>query len=113
MTTSLDLHVLDSLANHDAAKIRKYALLFLQSMDDVLAQIEVAIDNKDIPQLGAMGHRAKSTALNVGAAEFSHQCMLLEQASQNHDSSTALAIAQTLRPLFGPLRAAITLHIAN
>ena len=113
MSIPLDIHVLDTLANHDAAKIRKYALLFIQSMDDILAQIDVAIDSKDIAQLGAMGHRAKSTALNIGAADFSQQCMLLEQAAHNQDSSTALAVAQTLRPMFGPIHAAITRHIAS
>ncbi len=113
MSHALDLSVLDALANHDAAKVRKYALLFMQSLDDVLAKIDVAILSKDIAKLGAMGHRAKSTALNVGAADFAQQCLLLERAAHDQKDAVALEIAQTLRQLYVPIQQAITQHLAS
>jgi HPt (histidine-containing phosphotransfer) domain-containing protein len=111
MTLSLDLSVLEELAGHDAAKVRRYALLFIQSLEDVLAQIDGAVASQDLALLGDMGHRAKSTALNIGASAFAHECLLLEQAARSQDSATSLAIAKSLRPLFVPIHAAILRHL--
>jgi HPt (histidine-containing phosphotransfer) domain-containing protein len=113
MSSALNFSVLEDLANHDAAKVRKYALLFIQSLEEVLANIDDAIVRQDIAQLGAMGHRAKSTALNIGATEFAGQCLLLEQAGHAGDSAKALAIAHNLRSLFAPIHTAITAYLAN
>ena len=112
MTHTLDLSVLEELANHDPAKVRKYALLFIQSLEDVLAQIDGAVAHHDLTLLGNMGHRAKSTALNIGATGFAHECLLLEQAAQAQDSAASLAIAKNLRAMFTPIHAAILRHLA-
>jgi HPt (histidine-containing phosphotransfer) domain-containing protein len=113
MSPEFNLSVLEDLANHDAAKVRKYALLSIQSLEEVLAKIDDAIVRRDISQLGAMGHRAKSTALNIGATEFARQCLLLEQAGHAGDGATALAIAHDLRDLFVPIHTAINAHLTS
>ncbi len=107
----LDLSVLDTLVNHDAAKLRKYSLLFIASLEEVLAQVDEGIARADCALLGAMGHRAKSTALNIGAAGFSTQCLRMEQAATAQDTAAALALAHTLRPMFQPIRAALLQHL--
>jgi HPt (histidine-containing phosphotransfer) domain-containing protein len=111
MTMTLDLSVLDTLANHDATKLRKYSLLFIASLEEVLAQVDDGIARTDCSLLGAMGHRAKSTALNIGATGLSAQCLLLEQAATTHDTVAAMALAHTLRPMFLPIRAALLQHL--
>ncbi len=104
---ALDLSVLDRMVGNDPAKFRKFALLFISSLEDVLQQIDEAIARADLSALSAMGHRAKSTALNIGARSFSDQCRLLEQAAGEGDCATALALAQSLRPQFLGIRHAI------
>lgn len=104
---AFDLSALKALANHDEAKLRKYSQLFIASLEDVLAQVDDGIDRSDIALLGAMGHRAKSTALNIGAADFGQQCLLLEQAATARDVSAAIGLAQSLRPMFLPIRTAL------
>jgi HPt (histidine-containing phosphotransfer) domain-containing protein len=111
MTHTLDLSVLEELACHDAAKVRKYAFLFIQSLEDILVQIDSAVACHDLNVLGNMGHRAKSTALNIGATAFAHECLLLEQAARAQDSATSLAIATSLRPMFAPIHAALLHHL--
>ncbi len=111
MAMTLDLSVLNTLANHDAAKLRKYSLLFIASLEEVLAQVDDGMARVDCTLLGAMGHRAKSTALNIGATGFSTQCLLMEQAATAHDTAAAMALAHTLRPLFLPIRAALLQHL--
>jgi HPt (histidine-containing phosphotransfer) domain-containing protein len=108
---TLDLSVLDTLANHDAAKLRKYSLLFIASLEEVLVQVDDGIARADSALLGAMGHRAKSTALNIGATAFSTQCLLMEQAATAHDTAVTIALAHSLRPMFLPIRAALLQHL--
>lgn len=109
----LDLSVLDTLVNHDAAKFRKFALLFISSVETVLTEVDTAITQEDLATLAAMGHRAKSTALNVGAAEFSQQCLLMEKAAKAQDAEAALAFARSLRPQFERICEAIHLRLAG
>jgi HPt (histidine-containing phosphotransfer) domain-containing protein len=80
-------------------------------LEDVLAQIDGALASQDLALLGDMGHRAKSTAMNIGASAFGHQCLLLEQAARAQDSATSLSIAKNLRPMFAPIHAAILRHL--
>ena len=109
----LDLSVLDTLVGHDAAKFRKFALLFISSMETVLSEVEAAVAQNDMATLGAMGHRAKSTALNIGATAFSRQCLLLEQTARAHKGDEAIAIAQGLRPMFAAICQAITQRLGS
>jgi len=108
----LDLSVLETLVNHDATKFRKFALLFISSIDTVLTEVDTAIATDNLPLLMAMGHRAKSTALNIGAEAFSKQCLQLEQLARAQDRPAALQIARELRPGFEIIRLAIEQRLA-
>lgn len=96
----LDLSVLDTLVGHDAAKFRKFAQLFMRSVEGVIAEVDTAIAQGDMAKLAAMGHRAKSTALNIGAREFANQCIAMEDAARIGDVALAVEIGRSLRPLF-------------
>lgn len=96
----LDLSVLEALVGHDATKFKKFAQLFMRSVEGVMAEVETAIAEKDMAKLAAMGHRAKSTALNIGATEFSNQCIAMENAARLHDVAAAVELARSLRPMF-------------
>ena len=108
----LDRTVLDELVGNDAQKFRKFALLFLTSLDDVLHQVDAACASGDIATLGAMGHRGKSTAMNIGAAKLSGMCLQLEQTARAKDAAQALALARGLRSEVEGIRAAIGLRLA-
>ena len=103
----LDLSVLDALVGNDATKFRKFALLFISSMETVLSQVDTAAT------LGAMGHRAKSTALNIGATAFSRQCLSLEQTARAQKVDEATAIANGLRPMFTAICQAIQQRLGS
>jgi two-component system sensor histidine kinase/response regulator len=112
-TGALDLSVLDKMVGGNPMKFKKFALLFVSSMTDVMAQIEAAVAQGDLPTLAAMGHRAKSTAMNVGATGLSVQCLLLEQAAHAGERVSALSVAQGLKPMFTAVCAAIELRLAD
>lgn len=108
-----DLSVLEQLAGCDAARFRKYALLFITSIEDVLSQVDDAVSRGDLEALCAMGHRAKSTARNIGAAGLADQCLRLEQLAAARERDAALATARELRPLYTVVRAALELRLAG
>ena len=109
----LDLSVLDRMVGNDPARFRKFALLFLQSVGDVMDQVDQALLAEDLAALGALGHRAKSTSMNVGAATLARQCGALEFAAQQQDRVGAYAIARGLRPLLEVVRTAIEQRLAD
>jgi HPt (histidine-containing phosphotransfer) domain-containing protein len=109
----LDLSVLDTLVNHDPVKFKKFALLFIDSIETVLTEIDAGIASKNLSTLMGMGHRAKSTAKNIGAEAFSTQCLRLEQTAREQDLDTALQIAAGLRPQFETIREAILRRLAS
>lgn len=113
LESELDLTVLDTLANHDHTKVNRYALLFFRSIEDVLGQMDEALACGDLARLGALGHRAKSTARSIGAFGFSQACLQLEHAAQTHNDAAATAIATTLRPLYEGIHQALLQHLAT
>jgi hypothetical protein len=55
-------------------KMRKYALLFLSSARDGLAEMDEALAMEDLAHLSELGHRTKSAARAVGAMQFGNLC---------------------------------------
>ena len=106
-SVGLDLSVLDALVEHDAAKFHKFAQLFMHSVEGVMAEVDTAIAQGDMAKLAAMGHRAKSTALSIGATEFANQCIAMEKAARAHEVASALEIGRSLRPLFASIGRAL------
>ncbi len=70
----LDLATLALTFGNDAVKMRKYALLFLDTARDGIAEMEQAMALEDLGRLADLGHRSKSSALAVGAHAFAAIC---------------------------------------
>jgi len=104
---TLDLQVLGRLTAANPARFEKYKALFKSSMEDLLLQVDAACPAKDLALLGAMGHRGKSTAKSIGAAELSRQCVLLELACKARNEAAAVHTASDLRRLYNDAWAAL------
>ena len=95
----VDLDVLARIVSHDPEKIRKYAQMFVSSMNDTLTEIETTLARADVVALAALGHRAKSSARTVGATGFADLCQALEQCKSAEDYDKARGIIEKMRPL--------------
>lgn len=104
---TLDRAVLGRMTASNPVRFEKYSALFRSSMEDVLLQVDAACEGKDMASLQAMGHRGKSTAINIGAAELSRQCTLLELAGKARNEAAALQTAKNLRTLYNEACAAL------
>ncbi len=95
----IDLAVLANIVSPNPEKIRKYALMFVSSTHDTLAEVEATLAHADMVGVAALGHRAKSSARMVGAMGFADLCQALEQCTQAGDYDKACGIVAQMQPL--------------
>jgi HPt (histidine-containing phosphotransfer) domain-containing protein len=79
-------------------KMRKYALLFLSSARDGLAEMDEALAMEDLAHLSELGHRTKSAARAVGAMQFGNLCYALEQVRKDADAANAAGWCRRCTP---------------
>jgi len=92
----IDFTVLAELVGGNKAKMREFALKFLASARQDMAEVEAALERKDLAALCALGHHIKSPASMAGALGFAHLCQALEHSG---DVEQARGIVSQLRPL--------------
>jgi two-component system, sensor histidine kinase and response regulator len=95
----IDLSLLAASLGGRADKVRKYALMFAESMSMTMQEIDVAQASEDLAALAALGHRAKSAAATVGALGFARHCQALQQFKQGGDLGQARDIVAAMGPL--------------
>jgi signal transduction histidine kinase/HPt (histidine-containing phosphotransfer) domain-containing protein/CHASE1-domain containing sensor protein/ActR/RegA family two-component response regulator len=90
-------------------KMRKYALLFLDSARDGLVEIDAALAQGDLAQLSELGHRIKSAARAVGAMRFGNLCLALEKVRKDPDTANAAQLVRQMHAMLAVLNG----HIAQ
>ncbi len=95
----IDLAVLAKAVSHNPEKIRKFALMFVSSMHNTMAEVAATLAHADMVGVAALGHRAKSSARMVGATGFADLCQALEQCKHAGDYDKACGIVAQMRPL--------------
>jgi HPt (histidine-containing phosphotransfer) domain-containing protein len=103
----LDLDVLDALVSGDPAKLQKFLMLFISSMEELMQQFEDASTREDLAELIELAQRAKSNALSIGAVTFALHCEQLELAVHQANAARALAMADALQSEFTAICEAI------
>jgi signal transduction histidine kinase/DNA-binding response OmpR family regulator len=76
----ISLSVLAALVDNDAETMARLLQLFLDNASSTLDEMEGALAARDGKQVGALGHRLKSSAKAVGATRFAAICAALEHA---------------------------------
>ncbi|MFS2003080.1 CHASE domain-containing protein [Duganella sp. CT11-25] len=84
-------------------KMRKYALLFLQSARDGMKEVDAALARDDLAQLSELGHRIKSSARAVGAMQFGNLCLGLEHLRKDPDIGKARQLVQQMHAMLAVL----------
>ena len=92
----IDLAVLAELVGGDRPKMREFARKFLASARQDMAEVEAALERKNLAVLCALGHHLKSPARMAGAMGVAHLCQALEHSA---DAEQARSIVSQLRPL--------------
>ncbi len=110
-TVVIDLLVLEKILGSDPARIDKFSRKFLLSAQQGLAEIEAALQQENMLELAALGHRNKSPARTVGALGFAELCQSLEQFKLGGDIEQARQIVAQMRSLLEQIAAQINRNI--
>ncbi|WP_035817924.1 CHASE domain-containing protein [Janthinobacterium sp. RA13] len=111
-TAILDLGTLALTFSNDAAKMRKYTQLFLDTARDGIAEMEQAMALEDLGRLADLGHRSKSSALAVGAHAFAGLCTSIEGLRVGGDLQQARTLLTALRPALAQVAEQISMEFA-
>ena len=106
-----DVSVLEDLVDGDRAMFEKFTQMFVSSFETALANVDSALANGDLVAMRAMGHRAKTTARNVGAIALGNACEMLEITSETSTIDAATQAAVDLRPMFEAVRTELSRRI--
>ena len=93
-------------------KMRKYALLFIESARDAMREIEEALARTDHERLADLGHRLKSSARAVGAMGFATLCEALEAQRAGATVDEAAGVVARLAALLDLLAEHIEREVA-
>jgi HPt (histidine-containing phosphotransfer) domain-containing protein len=100
----IDMAALALTFGGDPDKMRKYALLFIDSARDGLAEMATALERSELTRLADLGHRTKSSARAVGAMGFAELCLALERFRERGTLEEARAIVNRMVELHERLR---------
>ncbi len=103
-TDIIDLAVLAKIVGNDPAKLKKFALKFIESADKGMTEIETALAQEDLAALAAVGHRMKSSAKTVGAMGFAELCHALELLRNGGNLQQAKGIITNLHLVLEQIR---------
>ena len=96
----IDLAVLAELVGGNRLKMREFALKFLASARQDMAEVEAALEREDLAALDALGHHIKSPARMAGAIGFANLCEALQKYSKDGASMEQIrGIVSQMRPL--------------
>jgi len=109
----LDMDALSLTFGGNPLKMRKYALLFLESAQHALGEIGVALEAGDVGRAAGLGHRLKSSAKAIGAMGFADLCAALEAASGDASAEAARALAGRMAELLTRLAEHIEQEVAT
>ena len=96
----IDLAVLAELVGGNRLKMREFALKFLASARQDMAEVEAALEREDLAALDALGHHIKSPARMAGAIGFANLCEALQKYSKDGASMEQIrGVVSQMRPL--------------
>lgn len=74
----IDFAALAELMGGNKLKMREFSLKFLVSARQDMAEVDAALERKDVAALGMLGHHIRSPARMAGAMGFADLCQTLE-----------------------------------
>ncbi|SNX60106.1 HPt (histidine-containing phosphotransfer) domain-containing protein [Nitrosomonas ureae] len=95
----VDIVRMRQMFHDNSVLVQKFCLKFIEVANNTLSEMEVAQGERDLPALGRLGHKLKSSARTIGALSFADICEALEKASANNNWFDAESLMVKIRLL--------------
>lgn len=95
----VDIAVMRQMFHNNDTLVSKFALKFIEVADSTLSEMKLAQTAKDLPTLGRLGHKLKSSARTIGASSFAELCEALEKAGLDNNGDEAELLLTKIPPL--------------
>lgn len=92
----VNLSVLSETLGNNQEMIKKYFLLYVQSIKNDFSEVEKDLSGKNIKKLIGFGHRVKTSARYIGAKKLAALCEELEQLNTGKDIENAHVIVNKI-----------------
>lgn len=93
---TFDASVLGEMFDHEPLVIAAVLRTFVSSTQASLADIELALQGRDLPAVASLAHKVKGASRMSGALSLGHCAANLEQAAATGEQPLADAAAQRL-----------------
>lgn len=93
---TFDASVLGEMFNHEPQVIAAVLRTFVSSTQASLAEIELALQARDMPAVALLAHKVKGSSRMSGALSLGHCAAELEQAAATGEQAWVDAAAQRL-----------------
>jgi PAS domain S-box-containing protein len=109
----IDFTVLAELVGGNKLKMREFALKLLASARQDMAEVEAAMEHRDMKKLAALGHHIKSPASMAGAMKLAELCRILEQYGKNGGSMEQIRdVVNQMHPLLDRIDESVDKNLA-
>lgn len=99
----LDPRVLPRAVGNRQEIISQVVEAYVQTLGDIGAAVEEALDGGDLETLARLAHRIKGGAANLGGKRLSHLAATLEETARAGDLARCRGLAAGLRQEMGEL----------
>jgi signal transduction histidine kinase/CheY-like chemotaxis protein len=105
-----DLSVLAKLCVNNPQRLERYVEVFIDSLQQAMAEINATLEQEDMVALGALGHRIKSTASAAGATGLADLGRLLEATRTDGNLEQARELVSRLPSYLDAIKAWTDVH---
>ncbi|MBV6324510.1 transporter substrate-binding domain-containing protein [Duganella violaceipulchra] len=105
-----DLSVLSGLCVNAPERLERYVDVFIDSLQQAITEINVALSQQDSAAIGALGHRIKSTASAAGATGLAELGRLLEAKRTDGDLRLARQLVTRLPAYLEAIKRLVDAH---
>ena len=107
---SIDLSVLAKLCVNNPERIVRYVDVFMDSVQQAVAEIEAALEREDLAALSTLGHRIKSSASAAGAMDLADLGRALETMQTGGSLEQARELVAQLPSFLEKIKEQVAAH---
>ncbi|MEY3218852.1 MAG: hypothetical protein RIT27_209 [Pseudomonadota bacterium] len=113
LATHIRHAVVTSLGLDDPEILQDLLNTYLGSSGELIAQLQQAVEQKDLSGMGRAAHTLKSSSANLGAQNLAQHCKTVEEFARNQQLNEAMNLAELIKKDYQLTQAAMSLILKS